>query len=263
MKTTTIFLILLLLYSCRESSHNKKYILYPDSTNFEYKLVKPDLLKVIRFFPGTKDTSQIFFHNINSRHKDSVEYYYDRNGNIKLTTEFQDSLMNKYIIKKYRKDGTPKLSVQFENNEPKIKHYYYPSGKLKILRNFIKVDNRISINGEIHYFENGDINIDSTLYADLKCNKDTVSIGDSIVCKFDVLMPAEMKYKIITGKLDENFNPIGNPKKLTKIKYDKFILKPNKTGKNTYRFIVIYSPEDEKIKKTGYFLLKKEILVTK
>ncbi len=60
-----ILVLITFLFSCENDNNNIKEFAKGfkliDSSNYKHKILKNGFLKTVRFFPGTKDTSAIYF----------------------------------------------------------------------------------------------------------------------------------------------------------------------------------------------------------
>ncbi|NOZ34262.1 MAG: hypothetical protein GXO80_03070 [Chlorobi bacterium] len=244
MKTTIISLILLLLLSCRESSDIKKYILYPDSTNYEYKLLKNGLLKVIRFFPETKDTNVIYFLDTKRKIKDSTLTYFTKERKIKYRTTYRANMKIR-IFAYYYDNGKIKGKKEINDIKHRItKTTYYKNGKIKNISEIIKYKGKEYGNTKRVYYKNGKINRDSSFYAELITEKDTISIEDSLVIKFKIIGPQKGFYVPYLGTTEAFLRKTDykNVKYIRTNGY--FVFKPKHYGKNKVSIIFeLYSSE--------------------
>ncbi|NOZ34261.1 MAG: hypothetical protein GXO80_03065 [Chlorobi bacterium] len=254
MKTT---IILLLLFSCRESSD--KYILYPDSTNYEYKLLNNGLLKVIRFFPNTKDTSNIYFFNKNKL-RDSISYYFDIDGNLSSTVKYKNG-NNIKLLTYFYKNGNIKNECKFYKDKFVVgdDKYYYKNGNLKAIKEYLLYKDSIQyLNNELYYDDSGDINKDSSFYFKLLTKKDTVSLNDSLRVGFNIIKPKHTRIFAFYGSIENYFGKKLPPESLV-LKDTVFYFKPRKKGINLIEVVIVAGFEQNKYSKV---FLKKKIFVT-
>ncbi len=266
MKSILFFPILILLYSCSPNKDNNrsKIITYSDSLNYEYQNLKNGLVKIIRFFPKTKDTSAIYFLNKKNL-RDSTAYYYYRTGQLKGTIKYEDSMaIKKY--KRYYENGNinREFTIYKDSFLSGDDKYYYENGKLWGIKEFVVYKDSISrLNRELYYNRSGNLIIDSTFYFEIITKKDTISLNDSLKVGFKIIKPKTKRAIAFHGSIDNYFeNKL--PSDSLILKDSIFYFKPKKLGKNPIKIIFIYFLEPEN--KSNPFLkifLKKDIYVTK
>lgn len=256
--------IFLLFISCSNNSEDSlRKKMYPDSANYEYLKLNNDLVKIIRFFPNTKDTSAIYFLNKNN-YRDSTAYYYYRNGNIKDIIKYEDSMTIRKC-KRYYKIGTIKReSIIYKDSfflgDDK---YYYENGKLKAIQEFIIYKDSIEhLNNERYFDKQGKIIKDSTYFFKIITSKDTISFNDSLKVRFNVIKPKSTKAFAFHGSVNDYF---GNKKWADSLvlRDSIFYFRPKKLGKNKIEivFVVLLEP-DNKLSPYLKIFLKKGIFVT-
>jgi len=247
MKKIFIYVMIMIFFSCTNQENNqKKYVLFPDSTNYEYITQKNGLLKVIRFFPETKNVSVIYFINPELKIKDSTMTCFDKTGKLKCRVIFRDSMKIR-IFENFYVNGNLKSRISENDLDNKIikQNYYEETGKLKTRKELILFQGKEYGNTKIFYNETGEINKDSTFYAELVTQKDTISLNDSLKIQFKVLGPNNGGYLSFFGSLKDFVDDV----EYDNVKFNKgdyCYFKPQQIGKINVSiiFYVFCTPED-------------------
>ena len=200
-----IIYIFIIIASCNNNSDT--YNLYPDNTNYEHYPLEDGLMKVVWFFPDTKDTSVIYFWNTDKKIKDSTAYYFDRQGYKTEEIIYEDN-MNTKTRKIFYKNGNVhwEFTVKGKKKDRDIKSYY-SSGELKYIKEVIVYKDSIDFLNNIRYYNrNGELNIDSTRYVEMLCPKDTMKISDSLKIEFNVIKPDYIGGYAVVGSIEKYFN---------------------------------------------------------
>ena len=231
-----IFLIIILLFSCNENDKDKiDLVLFPDSTNYEYFRVSDSITKVVRYYPGTKDSTIVYFYDREKRIKDSTSYFYYKTGELEATIRHKDKMRIKYVTNFYR-NGNKERQFKAINDMPIGKQkYYYQSGKLKDVYEWRMVNGKTYLNKLQRYKENGELDSLKTYYANIKVDSDTVNFNESIKVDVDFLVYSTAR--ILIGKYNNKFKPEGDESYIFKLPY---IYTPKKHGNDTIRLIVEY-----------------------
>lgn len=277
MKNTLIFFLILFSFSCNNQHKNdirinkllnvKKYkevVLFPDSTNYKAYEIENGLIKAIRYYPGTTNPTIIYFFDKNSELKDSTSYYFNKKGVLTKTISYEDSMKIRKVVN-YFPDGNIKKKWSVINDILQGDMiFYYGNGQIHNIKEYIILNGRSYLNNEIVYFQNGEINRDSTYYVNLVTKKDTVSINDSLLIRLKVMIPEFTKGRSIIGEFDKNFNP-SDENSFDYFGGKEFYFKPKKLGNNQFRLVFETNVNPEK-KPEDMILyityLKKEIFVT-
>jgi hypothetical protein len=253
-----LFIIIVIIFSCNpKPKDDDRIVALSKIKDCEYQKIENEMIKVIRYFPDTKDIMNIYYLNINNE-RDSISTYYDIEGNIESLIIHDDIT----IIKNFSKNGQLIKESSFrEINGSKNIKYFYENGVLKSYLEFIIINGEKYLNNGKFYDSLGVINPDSTFYFDILPERDTISINDSLLVHLYSFSSKKYLYRVFTGLFDENFNII-DKNKIIYVNRDYFFYKPVNPGKNFLRVIfeVTLTP-NEKRPKIKLVFKEKEIFV--
>ena len=265
MKYIVYLSIFLLLLSCTNNKEdNLNTRIYPDNPNYENKNLKNGLVKIIRYFPDTKDTFAVYFLNENNLF-DSISYFYYRNGHLESVIKYEDSI-NIRKCKRYYENGNINREFTIYKDSFLLgdNKYYYENGKLRAIQEYVVYNDSIKqLNNQRFYDKSGAIIKDSSFYFEIVTNRDTLSLNDSIKVGFNIIKPKKRRAIAFHGSMDEYFLDKKWADSLI-LRDSIFYFKPKKLGKNLIEIVFIYFLEPEnKLSPYLKIFLKKEVFVTK
>ena len=244
-KIIVAFFCLFAIYSCNnEEKHPDDIVHYPDRTNYKHIPLKNNVVKVIRFFPNTKDTDFVYFFDSKRKIRVNTEYRFHKDGHKISNIEYKDSMQIR-ICTDYHKNGNVKAEyILFDDRYKGDRKDYYETGELKIIRDFVFSNNKELLNNTREYKKNGELIRDKTFYAELISDKDTVSINDSIKINFKLILPKNSEYSAHYGTVEMMSKDV-NSETLDFFEKYFFYFKPKHLGENFARIIFNIFPSPE------------------
>lgn len=138
------------------------------------------------------------------------EYY--KNGNVKVQGIFKQGKANG-IFKEFSENGELIKEGHYFNDQAIGWFLYFESGKIKMKRQYILINDRPYINQFIIYGLNGEIVKDSSNYISVE----KTDVANKYIIRLESSMFNSDYMEVLVGEFNDNFRPI-NPSKIDTIK---------------------------------------------